>query len=272
MPKTAQTAKATAAPLAKAGSKTTQVAQPAKASAAAASLAKAGSKTASKAIPPKTVAVKKIVNATPDPEFHEFKTSEIAIAVGVLIERSRTGEHVRDTWALEFRVKEPRSSTTFCIAEPYLITRRHWARVARGEEGVTLYQGIGDGAIDIRDDEFKFVASMNEGGGDIDFTKTIPTEMACPALMAALADADALGLRFYVDPDQESEDEDAEDAEDGEDVEEAEDADGAAEDADGAATDEGAVGTAEAAETDDAEESAETTEANAEDDTVTVHS
>ena len=157
--------------------------------------------------------VKKVAK-TPSPDFHEFKCEGIEIAVGVLIEHNHNNSLNRDCWSLEFRVKQPFSRTSFLVSEPDIISRKQWARVARGEEGVTLYQGEGDGAIDIRNKEFHFVASLSGSSGGIDFTDAIPTHMVCPLLMAALADADRLGLAFYVDPHHQTDDETEDESED----------------------------------------------------------
>ncbi len=158
----------------------------------------------------------KIVKAAkpiiPKPIYHEFMTPEITVRARITIDPDpATGIFPLDSWMLEFEIKQPRSSMTFVAHEPCLISRSQWRAAERGEDGVTLYQGSGDGAIDIIGDEFIFTTDMRGGGGDVSLSCAIPKEIACPVLTAVLNDADQLGLEFYRESENVRTDDDSED-------------------------------------------------------------
>lgn len=137
---------------------------------------------------------------TPKPVFHEFVTPEITVRARITLDPDEKGNPLKDSWMLEFEIKQPCSTTTFISHEPGLISRSRWRAVEMGTEGVSLYQGNSDGAIDIRDDEFIFTTELSGSGGDVSFSTSVPKNMACAVLTGALSDADQLGLEFYTGP------------------------------------------------------------------------
>lgn len=102
-----------------------------------------------------------------------------------------------DMWELIFKVSVSGVAVYFTVTEPYLCSLTKWRKLAQGVAGrVCLYQGNGEGTIEVDDDHYVFTAMPSGAGGDVALVVKIPVSCLAEKLSAAIDSAQSQGLRF----------------------------------------------------------------------------
>lgn len=132
--------------------------------------------------------------------FHECKAAGFTARACVVpaLKYQKTGERDPTPWALEIEVAKQSLKTKIDIHEPFLLSREEWRIIAEHDRSEPRAP---DGPIKLAPKGY--VLTRGEpaswgvtAGWGVTITCEIPTDVLQPVLIAALAYAEHLGLRF----------------------------------------------------------------------------
>jgi hypothetical protein len=124
--------------------------------------------------------------------------TEVKVVAAAELDEGSKNELTNDDslWALRFYVKIGEIRFVFIVTEPYLLTCDAWMDLARGKSSACLYQGNGEGSIDVKNGNYKFTAWPSGAGGDVISCFSLPIGAVSKPLMAEIKKARARGWRF----------------------------------------------------------------------------